>query len=225
MDSKKRFTQNLVKLASLLIVLYVSLFYIAPFLSGILTQIFHTGSGVVVKATVNRPIVTNFTELTNKDKIKIEGVTSGNVTVELFLNDSSYGTLTSDNEGKFKFEDVAILKGKNKYYLTAKNNDGISSDKSQEYSLDFDDKAPEIKDINLSNGQEIRNLNKNISITGETSEPADIEINGKKVFKKDGNKFEYLLGVSEGDVKIEIKLTDKAGNETKIYYNVKYKKG
>lgn len=224
MDSKKRFTQNLVKLASLLVVLYVSLFYVAPFLSGLLTQIFNTGNQVVVKTTVNRPIVNNYSELVNKDRINIEGVTSGNVNVELFLNDSSYGKISSDNEGKFKFEDVEILKGKNKYYLVAKNNEGVESAKSNEYSFDFDDKKPEIKSINISNGQEIRNLNKNINITGETNEPTDIEINGKKVFKKDGNKFEYLLGVSEGEVKIEIKLTDKAGNETKQFYSVSYKK-
>jgi hypothetical protein len=224
MDSKKKFTKNLVKLITLLLVLYVSLFYIAPFLSGILTQIFNTGNQVVVKTTVNKPIVSNFSELVNKDKINIEGVTSGNVEVELFLNDNSYGKISSDNEGKFKFENVEILKGKNKYYLISKNNQGVESEKSKEYNLDFDDKAPEIKNINLSNGQEIRNLNKNISINGELNEVADIEINGKKVFKRDGNKFEYLLGVSEGAVNIEIKLTDKAGNEKKIYYNVTYKK-
>jgi hypothetical protein len=178
----------------------------------------------VVKTTVNRPIINNFLELVNKDKISIEGVTSGNVSVELFLNEESYGKITSDNEGKFKFEDVEILKGKNKYYLIAKNNDGVESSKSNDYNFDFDDKKPEIKSINISNGQEIRNLNKNINIIGETNEPTDIEINGKKVFKKDGNKFEYLLGVSEGEVKIEIKLVDKAGNETKVYYSVSYKK-
>jgi len=81
MDSKKRFTKNLVKLATLLVVLYLSLFYIAPFVSGLLTQVFNSGDKVDVKATVNKPLVTNYTELTNQDKITIEGVTSGNVSV------------------------------------------------------------------------------------------------------------------------------------------------
>lgn len=224
MDSKKRFSQNLVKLLFLLIILYVSLFYVAPFISGILTQIFNTGDKIVVKTTVNKPLVTNFKEIINKNEIDIEGVTSSNVKIELFLNGSSFGTLTSDNEGKFKFEKVEILKGKNKYYLIAKNNENIESEKSKDYEINFDDKEPEIKEINISNGQEIKNLNKNINIIGETNEPCDIEINGKKVFKKDGNKFEYLLGVSEGEVKIEIKLVDKAGNEKKLNYNVTYKK-
>ena len=224
MDSKKKFTKNLIRIIILLGVLYVSLFYIAPFLAGILNQIFNPGNEVVVKTTVNQPIVTNYTELTNKDLINISGVSSANVSVELFLNNSSYGKLSTDTEGKFNFENVSILKGKNEYYLIAKNNEGVESLKSQTYNLDFDDKAPLLKEINLSNGQEIRNLNRNINIIGETSEPADIEINEKKVFKKDGNKFEYLLGVSEGNVVINIKLTDKAGNETKVQYSVKYKR-
>jgi hypothetical protein len=224
MDSRKKFTKNLVKLLSLLVVLYVSLFYIAPFVSGFLTQILNSGTEVVVKSTVNRPLVTNYTEITNQDRITIEGVASPNVTVELFLNDTSYGKLTSQTDGKFKFLDVVILKGKNKYYFVAKNKEGIESEKSAEYLLDYDNIKPELKEINLTNGQEIRNLNKNINIIGETTEAAEIEINGKKVFKRDGNKFEYLLGVSEGNTKIEIKLIDKAGNENKIDYSVNYKK-
>jgi len=224
MDSKKKFSKNLVKLASLLVVLYVSLFYIAPFISGILTQLFSTGKEVVVKTTVNKPLVSNHSELTNKKELNIEGVTSGNVSVELFLNGSSFAKITADTEGKFKFENVAILKGKNKYYLVARNKEGVESEKSKDYEVEFDDKKPEMKEINLSNGQEIKNLNKTINITGETSEPCEIEINGKKVFKREGNKFEYLLGVSEGEVKIEIKLIDKAGNEEKLNYNVTYKK-
>lgn len=225
MDSKKKFTQNIVKITFLLVILYVSLFYIAPFVAGIITHFLSSKSQVVVKATVNKPIVTNYSEMTGKDKINIEGVSSANVTVELFLNDNLYAKLSSDNEGKFKFEDVLILKGKNRYYLIAKNKEGVESEKSKDYEFDYDDKEPEIKNINISNGMEIKNLNKNISILGETNEFCDIEINGKKVFKKDGNKFEYLLGVSEGEVKIEIKLTDKAKNEKKYNYSVTYKKG
>ena len=68
-------------------------------------------------------------------------------------------------------------------------------------------------------------MNKNIRIIGETNEPCEILINGKKVFIVNENKFEYLLGVEEGNVKVEITLKDKGGNEEKVIYNVIYKKG
>lgn len=225
MDHKKQFTNNIIKLAVLGVLLYASLFYIAPFIAENIAVLFNSKNQVVVPTKINSPSLSNFPELTNKDLITLEGVASPNVSVELFVNDSSYAKLTSESDGKFKFEGVTIIKGKNTIYLTSKNNEGVESPKSKIYNLDFDDKKPEIKTINISNGQTIINLNKTISIQGETNEAAEIEINGKKVFKKDGNKFEYLLGVSEGDVSIDLKLTDKAGNENKYFYKVIYKKG
>lgn len=224
MSSKQKFTKNLIKLISLSVLLYLTLFYIAPFVSELIARVFNFNTQVVAPTRLNAPTLLNFPEVTNKNEIDVTGVASADVSVELFLNDSSYGKITADTEGKFKFERVNIIKGLNKISLSSKNKDGVESPKSKEYVLDFDDKKPEIKDINLSNGKVIENLNNNIVILGETSEYSDIEVNGKKVFKKDGNKFEYLLGVSEGNVSINIKLTDKAGNETKLTYNVVYKR-
>ncbi len=225
MEHKQKFTQNIVKLLLLCVFLYASLFYIAPFVAENIAKLIGTTKQISVQTRVNSPSLSNFQELTNKDSITFQGVSSGNASVELFLNDSSYGKVTAETDGKFKFENVSIIKGKNKIYLIAKNSEGIESPKSKEYNLDFDDKKPEIKTINLSNGQTITNLNKTVTITGETNEYSEIEINGKKVFKKDANKFEYLLGVTEGEISVEVKLIDKAGNENKYFYNITYKKG
>ena len=225
MEHKQKFTHNIVKLLLLCVFLYASLFYIAPFVAENIAKLIGTTKQISVQTRVNSPSLSNFQELTNKDSIAFQGVSSGNASVELFLNDSSYGKVTAETDGKFKFENVSIIKGKNKIYLIAKNSEGIESPKSKEYNLDFDDKKPEIKTINLSNGQTITNLNKTVTITGETNEYSEIEINGKKVFKKDANKFEYLLGVTEGEISVEVKLIDKAGNENKYFYKITYKKG
>jgi len=225
MNSKRKFFQSLLRLIVLCGVLYVSLLYLGPLLAGIVSSITNSGNDIEVKKTVIAPSLQNPPLTTNKDNITIQGITSGNVRVELFLNESSYGKLTSDNDGKFEFQDIQILKGKNTIYLVAKNKEGVESPKSRIYDLDFDDKKPSIKQINISNGQEIKNLNKNILIQGEVSEPSNIEINGKKVFKITDNKFEYLLGVEEGNVDIKIKITDKAGNEYLETLTIKYKKG
>lgn len=224
MNAKKQFTNNLIKFLGLSVFLYASLFYIAPFVAEKVSRVTGNRTTVTVTAKVNSPTFSNLPALVKSDTITLEGVASSNVLVELFLNDSSYGKINADSEGKFKFENVSIIKGVNKLQLLAKNSDGIESPKSREYSIDFDDKKPEIKNINISNNQQITNLNKTIDILGETSEASDIEVNGKKVFKKDGNKFEYLLGVSEGNVSINIKLVDKAGNENTYNYNLTYKK-
>lgn len=224
MESKKKFTKNLIRLIVLCLVLYASILYIGPFVAGIVSNLANSGNTIEVKKTVLSPSLQNPQLITNKDRINLSGISSANVSVELFLNDSSYGKLTTDNDGKFEFQDISILKGKNKVYLIAKNKEGVESQKSREYEIDYDDQKPSIKQLNISNGQEIKNLNKNILIQGEVSEESGIEINGKKVFKITGNKFEYLLGVEEGNVEIKIKVTDRAGNEYLENLKVTYKR-
>jgi hypothetical protein len=224
MESKKKFTKNLIRLIVLCLVLYASILYIGPFVAGIVSNLANSGNTIEVKKTVLSPTLQNPQLITNKDRINLSGISSANVSVELFLNDSSYGKLTTDNDGKFEFQDISILKGKNKVYLIAKNKEGVESQKSREYEIDYDDQKPSIKQLNISNGQEIKNLNKNILIQGEVSEESGIEINGKKVFKITGNKFEYLLGVEEGNVEIKIKVTDRAGNEYLENLKVTYKR-
>lgn len=225
MSSKEKFIQSIIKFVAVCVIFYLSLFYIAPFIAFLTSRIFQFSSGTEVSNIVLTPSFLNFKDKTNQSKVTLEGSTSAKVEVELFLNDNPLAKVLSEDNGRFKFENIEILKGKNRLSLIAKDSNGISSEKSRIYDLEFDDKKPEIKEINLKQGEEIKNLNKNIRIIGETNEPTDIEVNGKKVFIISENKFEYLLGVEEGDVKIEIVLKDKAGNEEKIIYNVKYKRG
>ena len=165
MSAKEEFTRNIVKILVLCVILYGSLFYLAPFVAEIASKFTGGKTQVVVTAIVNSPTLSNLPQLVNKDTVTLEGISSANTQVELFLNDSSYGKTSADNDGKFKFENVSIIKGVNKIQLKAKNSDGIESPKSKEYSLNFDDKKPEIKNINISNNQVITNLNKNVDMS------------------------------------------------------------
>ena len=104
MEHKQKFTQNIVKLLLLCVFLYASLFYIAPFVAENIAKLIGTTKQISVQTRVNSPSLSNFQELTNKDSITFQGVSSGNASVELFLNDSSYGKVTAETDGKFKFE-------------------------------------------------------------------------------------------------------------------------
>lgn len=225
MSSKEKFIKSLIRFFAISVIFYLSIFYLAPFVAFITSRLFQINTDKPVANVVLTPTVLNFQSKTNKDKISIEGSTSGNVEVELFLNENSIAKTNSEQNGRFKFENVEILKGNNKLTFKAVDSKGVSSNLSRIYEIEFDDKKPEMKTINLKQGEEIKNLNKNIRIIGETNEPCEIQVNGKKVFILNENKFEYLLGVEEGAVKVEIILKDKAGNEEKIIYNVTYKKG
>lgn len=225
MSSREKIIKSIIRFFVVSFFAYLSLFYIAPFLSALTSRIFNFGTDIKVTNIVQTPVLINFKDKTNQSIISLEGATSQKVEVELILNNNSYSKTTSEENGRFKFDGVNIIKGKNTIKLVSKDSTGVQSDYSNEYILEYDDTKPQIKEINLKNGDEIKNLNKNIRIIGETNEPSDIEVNGKKVFIINQNKFEYLLGVEEGNVKIEITLKDKAGNEEKLIYNVVYKKG
>jgi len=225
MSSKEKFIKSFIKFIAVSVIFYLSIFYLAPFVAFLTSRIFQINTDKPVANVVLTPTLLNFLNKTNKDKVTLEGSTSGNVEVELFLNDNSIAKTTSQENGRFKFENIEILKGNNKLTLKAIDSKGVSSEISKAYDIEYDDKKPEMKTINLKQGEEIKNLNKNIRIIGETNEPCEILVNGKKVFIINENKFEYLLGVEEGNVKIEVTLKDKAGNEEKITYNVIYKKG
>lgn len=225
MDGKKKFVNSVVRFSFICFLFYASLFYIAPFVASLTSKIFNIGTSVQVSNIVQIPQIINFKNTTNQEKINLEGSSSSGAEVELILNENSFGKINAETNGRFKFENIEILKGKNKIYFKAKDSTGVQSDTSRVYEVEFDDKKPEIKEINLKNGEEFKNLNKTIKIIGETSEKCDLEINGKKVFIISENKFEYLLGVEEGNATIDIKLKDKAGNEQNLKYTVTYKKG
>lgn len=225
MSSKEKFIKSFIKFIAVSVIFYLSIFYLAPFVAFLTSRIFQINTDKPVTNVVLTPTLLNFQTKTNKDKITLEGASSGSVEVELFLNDNSKAKTNSEQNGRFKFENVEILKGINKLTLKAVDSKGVSSELSKVFEIEYDDKKPEMKEINLKQGEEIKNLNKNIRIIGETNEPCEILVNGKKVFILNENKFEYLLGVEEGNVKIEIILKDKAGNEEKIIYNVAYKRG
>jgi hypothetical protein len=190
----------------------------------LLSRILNPNQNIQVATIVPRPFLVDFKTLTNQSFINLEGRSQANTKVVLFVNDNYLTEVLSSEDGKFLFTEVGIVKGKNRLKLQSETLEGKKSDFSEIYELDFDDTKPEIKSINIKNGQEIRNLNQNIKVIGEVSESSDIEINGRRVVNINGNKFEYLLGLKEGDFKIEVKVIDKAGNELEEVYYVKYTK-
>ncbi len=61
-------------------------------------------------------------------------------------------------------------------------------------------------------------------IRGKVSEKAKIRINDRLVVQKPDLSFEFLLGVSEGDVNIKVEATDEAGNTKVLVVQIEYKR-
>lgn len=171
------------------------------------------------------PILNGIPEATNKKEITINGFTESGVTVELFVNGPKVDSQLSDSSGLFTFNNIKIRDGKNVISARAIDSAGNESERSQNYEIIFDDKAPKIEEITPSSGDTIKNLDKRIPIEGKLNEKGEVSINGRKAITKADNSFSILLGVDdEGEKNIEIIATDVAGNETKMFLNVTYKR-
>jgi hypothetical protein len=172
----------------------------------------------------NPPLLAQIPEATKEDAINITGYGQPGFTVKLFVNGPTASTNVIGSDGVFQFDGVKLISGRNTIFAKTVDKQGVESEKSSTYIVNVDKKAPKIEIEEPDNGETIRNLDKRIKIKGKINEKATILINGKQAIQKSDLTFEYLLGVSEGNVSIEVKATDVAGNEKVEKINVEYKK-
>ncbi len=181
-------------------------------------------TGPTVQVTLSPPIFNNLPKATNQKTITIEGFAKSGTTVILYLNGPEKGETLTDGEGKFVFENIQLMDGRNTLFAKLVDGNGNKSENSETEVITVDDKKPDITINEPKDGETIKNLNKRILIKGSVSEKSKITINNRLVVLKPDLTFEFLLGVDEGDVQVKVKATDEAGNSKTEIVNVKYKK-
>ncbi len=170
------------------------------------------------------PIFSNAPNSTNKEKVNLSGSAQPGTTVVLFVNGPEKGRTTAGEDATFTFIDVELLKGRNTIFAKTQDKDGKESQKSADITITFDKDKPKLEMISPKEGETIKNLNERVQVSGKVNEKATIKINEKTAPQKPDHSFEFLLGVKEGNVKIDIVATDEAGNEAKETINIVYQK-
>ena len=168
------------------------------------------------------PVFEDIPEAVGENSVDLSGKAQPGETILLFVNGPEKARTTADSEGKFNFVDVHLISGKNTLFAKAQDDQNRESDKTPYFYISVDDDSPEIEIEEPKDGNVIKNLNRRIRISGKINEKATITINGGTVVQKPDFSFDYDLGVKEGNVKIEIKAVDPAGNESTLELNVVY---
>lgn len=181
-----------------------------------------TGSENNIKP--NPPILNEMPEATKEKEIDIKGYAGQNETIKLFVNGPEVASISSSDDGSFTFEKVKLNDGKNSLFAKSINTRNIESDKSKTYVINVDTKEPKLEITSLKDGDVIKNLDKRILVSGKLDEEAEVSINDNVAIVKPELTFDFLLGVNEGEVKIKIVATDKAGNKTEKELKVTYRK-
>lgn len=180
--------------------------------------------GPSANITLNPPSFSDLPKATNEEFINIEGYSPPGSNVKLFLNGPEKGDVLTSGDGMFIFEDVLLIEGRNTVFAKAYDDKGNGSDKSETHIITVDNDKPDIDIDAPKDGDTVRNLNERVMIRGKVSEKTQITINDRLVVQKPDLSFEFLLGVSEGNVNIKVEATDEAGNVKVLVIQIEYKR-
>lgn len=168
------------------------------------------------------PRFNTFNDFTNQNNVTLSGNTEAGATVKLTFNGNEQTTL-SDKDGNFTFTNIGLNDGDNLFSAVAVDSAGNVSQKTQDYKIVFDKKAP---DLQLTAPAESSSFfgssQRQITIQGITESGVQITINGRIVAVDDTGKFQYSVSLNDGGNKFTVKATDKAGNTTEKELNVTF---
>lgn len=168
------------------------------------------------------PILQPLPEATNSAKVNLSGYAEANTNIKIYFGEESVREVTSDPEGNFTVENLRLKEGNN--IIRAKSfNKNKESPFSQEISVVFDEKPPEIEITIPQDGDKYFDKDKLIKVEGKTDANINVYVNGRLTLTNTDGFFNSMINLSEGENTITVKATDLAGNvgskEIKVSYN------
>lgn len=172
--------------------------------------------------TPQPPNVDNLPSATNSAKLKISGFAPGASRVDIYLKSEKVGEATV-KDNKFQFEDLILEKGDNNILGKSISSSGGESEFSQQQNVIYDNEEPKLEIETPSESQSFSGNNR-ILVSGKVDTDVQVYANGFLANINSDGKFEVLVPVPEGEITIEIKAVDDAGNTRVEKRKINYKK-
>jgi len=159
---------------------------------------------------LRKPTIEDLPEFTNKESITISGSSNAEVSLALYVNGVQSGETTADAGGNFSFVNVPLKEGLNLLKVVATN----SKEETQEQTslISLDKTKPKISITSPKNGETFPDDTQTIIVKGQSEPDAIVLVNLIQAITNADGSFSYVLTVTPGENKIEIKSTDQAGN-------------
>lgn len=174
-----------------------------------------TTTSNVYTTPLQKPNLTPIQTPTNSDKIDVSGTTNPDVSVSLTLNGKSFGdSQIADKSGFFKFSAISLKDGINQLVVAVADTNGNKETTSANVVLDKT--PPSLTVAKPDDNATFSPGTTSVLVSGMTSDPDGyVYINSIQVTldPKTGN-FNFNLPVTAGQIQIEIKAVDVAGNAT-----------
>lgn len=215
-ELQKKLNMSLLGIFIFIITMIIAINFFGPQLGALFGFISKNKNdeGPKVELNISVPSITNLPEATKNKEVLIEGYATPGSIIKLYVNGPEKAEVLTGGDGKFVFDNVQLIDGRNTIFAKAYDNDGNSTEKSDTKVTTVDTKAPKISVEEPKNGETIRNLNERVLVKGKLNEKASVRINDRLAVVKPDLSFEYLLGISEGGREIKVIATDAAGNQS-----------
>ncbi len=158
-------------------------------------------------------------EATKSAQIRLHGVADPKVTVEIFQNERSLGTTLVKDDGTFSM-DTDLSRGDNIFTAVAISESGQKSEISDSYVVSFLSKPPALEVSSPKDGDTVKD--NPVVVTGNTDNGVTVLVNDHLAVVSGTGIFSYYLSLNNGDNKIKVVASDKAGNQTVKEIIIKY---
>ena len=215
--SRKAGKQGIVYLLLALGLVIITIFWGLPALARLTGLMIKTDKTPAVsdEQRPTPPIFSDIPEATYSAQVRIAGYAQPGLDVILFLNGAEYDRKLVAESGTFSFDKVNLSEGDNAAYAYTATPKDLRSEQSKNYTIVVDTTAPVVTIDSPKQGQVFRGQSERITkITGSVNElGSKVYIGERMVIVSSDGKFSLTYQLVEGDQELQIRVTDKAGNE------------
>jgi len=165
------------------------------------------------------PLFNTIPEATNSGQLELKGVSESEAQIKINLNGEVIET-NADEEGEFNLEKLMLDEGNNELIAWAVDSADNESERTERFEIIYDTESPELEIIKPEDGAALEE--QTIEVQGRTEPKARVLVNEHVAIVDQEGEFSDSVILQEGGNKIEIIVTDKAGNQTDKTLSVTY---
>ncbi len=222
--SKRNF---IISLILVIIFSYLALLWILPNFIGIIGSVKDFIHPTVKKLnlenqiTLAPPVLNIPYEATSSTQIDIQGYSTPDLKVKLFMDDEEKQTADVTSDGSFNFQNIDLSLGTNNIYGKTVDDKGNESLPSKTIKIIFDNEKPILDLSEPEDSKKIQGERK-IKFVGKTEAGAKVFINGNQIIVDQDGSFSSDQSLNDGDNNFTIKALDSAQNSTEISRNINF---
>ncbi len=169
------------------------------------------------------PVFNPIPEATNSAKITISGHAQKNSTVVLTINNEPRDSLTVEDDGTFRAENIKLKEGNNEVSGITVQKDKESA-ASKTFRIVYKKGEPKLEIAAPGENERFSSSDQqNLGIRGETDPGNRVTINDRVAITDQNGKFTLNFRLSDGENTLKFMVTDSAGNqitkERKVHYS------